>query len=89
MHAVSDPDDSLDDAVLDPAVLVGARCNSTRIHTARDEVTIDFLRHVPDTPRRFLVARALLSTFAAFGLRDQLDEALRGFTDLSMPEEAE
>lgn len=81
---MSESDESHDDAVLDPAVLIGVWANGTRVRRSRDELTTDFLRDVPESPRRFLVARALLPALAAFELRDQLDEALRDYTDFSM-----
>ena len=84
---MSEPDDSFDDLVLDLTVLVGVSANSTRVHRGRNEFTIDFLRHVPDRSRPFLVARALVSPIVAVELRDQLDEAWRGYSEWSMPED--
>ena len=86
---MSEPDDPLDDIVLDPGVLVGVWANGTRVHRGRDEYTLDFLRHVPERSRRILVARTMLPALAAFELRDQLAEQLGSYTDWSMPEDAE
>ena len=83
---MSEPEDSFDDLVLDFGVLVGVSANSTRVHRGRDEITVDFLRQVPDRSRPFLIARALLSPIVAVELRDQLDEAWRGYSEWSMPE---
>jgi hypothetical protein len=84
---VSDADDSRDDVVFDSAMLLGVWANGTRVVRHRDEFTIDFLRDVPELPRPALVARALIPPAAAFDLRDQLDEELRSYTELSMPGE--
>ena len=85
----SEPDDSLDDFVLDPAVLVGMWANSTRVRRGRDEFTLDFFRDIPERSRRALVVRALVSPVVAVELRDQLDEAWRGYSEWSMPKEPE
>jgi len=84
---MSEPDDARDDFVLDPAMLLGVWANGTSVVRRRDEFTIDFLRAVPELPRTVLVARALLPPIGAFDLRDQLDAALRSYTDSSMPME--
>jgi hypothetical protein len=43
---------SHDDVVLDPSVVVGTWANSSCVHRGRDELTIDFLRRVPEIVRR-------------------------------------
>ncbi len=58
-----------------------------RARLSRDEITIDFLRDIPELPRPVLVARILAPPRAVFDLRDQLDEVLRRYTDRSMPED--
>lgn len=84
---MSEPEGFLDDFTLDPTVLLGAWANSTSVRRGRDELTIDFLRDVPELSRHVLVVRALLPPVAAFELRDQLTEALRHYTEWSMPED--
>jgi len=84
---VSGPDDFVDDSVADPAVLVGMWANGTRVHRGRNEFTIDFVRHVPEPSYRVLVARAIVAPIVAVELRDQLDEAWRGYYELSMPKD--
>ena len=84
---VSEPDDNADDFVLDTALVLGVWANGTNVLLRRDEITIDFLRDVPELPRALLVARALVPRRVAFDLRDQLDEILRSYTDHSMPED--
>ena len=78
----SDAGDSSDDFVLDFALL-GVWANSTAVSRRKDEFTMDFFREVPELARPALVARALIPPEAAFDLRDQLDEALRGYTEFS------
>ena len=75
-----------DPRYFDPIVLVGVWANSTRVHRGRDEFTLDFLRHLPDRSDRFLVARTVVTPVVAVELRDQLDEAWRGYSEWSMPE---
>jgi hypothetical protein len=84
---VSDADDFRDDVVFDSAMLLGVWANGTRVVRRSDEFTIDFLRDVAELPRPVLVARALVPPAAAFDLRDQLDDALRSYTEFSMPVE--
>ena len=84
---MSNPDEPLDHLAFDPYVLIGVWANSTHVHRGRDELTIDFIRHVPDRARPVLVARALVSHVVAVELRDQLDEAWRGYHEWSMPED--
>ncbi len=84
---MSEADEPFDDLVLDFAVLVGVSASATRVHRGLDEFTIDFLRRVPDRARPFLVARALVSPVVAIGLRDQLDDAWRSYSEWSMPED--
>ena len=78
-------DDPLDSFHFDPVVLVGVWTDRTRVHRGRDQFTVDFVRHVPDPPGRVLVARTILSPVVAVDLRDQLDEAWRGYTGWPMP----
>jgi hypothetical protein len=82
---VTEPDDSLDDLVLDLTVLAGVWADSTRVHRGRNEFTVDFVRRVPKPPGTLLVARAVASPIVGVELRDQLDEAWRGYTEWSMP----
>ncbi|MBA3433422.1 MAG: DUF3467 domain-containing protein [Actinobacteria bacterium] len=84
---MSEPDSSFDDLVVDPSILPGVWTNETRVRIGRHEFTIDFVRRVPDDPRRFLVARAVMSAAVAFDLRDQLDDAWRRYADWSMPKD--
>jgi len=86
---VSEPEDSFDDFALDSVVLVGVWGNRTRVHRGRDEFTVDFIRDIPERSRRVLVARAIVSPVAGLELRDQLDEAWRGYYEWSMPEDAD
>jgi len=86
---VSEPEDSFDDLVLDLAVLVGMWANGTRVRRGRDEFTLDFFRDIPERSRRVLVVRALVSPLVAVELRDQLDEAWRGYYEWSMPKDAD
>lgn len=86
---MSGPDDSLDDIVLDPVVLVGVWANRTRVLRGRDAFTVDFLRDVPEQDRPVLVVRALVSPLVGVELRDQLDEAWSGYSEWSMPMEPE
>lgn len=86
---MSEHDDSFEPDALSPSVLVGSWADSTHVHRGRDEVTIDFVRHVPHLARPVLVARALVSHVVAVELRHQLDEAWRGYRDWSMPEKAD
>ena len=86
---MSGPDDFVDDSLADPAVLVGMWANSTRVHRGRNEFTIDFVRHVPEPSCRVLVARAIVAPIVAVELRDQLDEAWRGYYELSMPKDTD
>jgi len=84
---MSEPDDSLDNLAFDPSVLVGVWANSTHVHRGRDELTIDFIRHVPNRTRPVLVARVLVAHVVAVELRDQLDDAWRSYYESSMPKE--
>ena len=84
---MSEPEDSSDELFADLTVLVGVWANGTRVRRGRDEFTVDFLRHVPERSRHVLVARALVSPAVAFELRDQLEEALRSYSEWSMPKE--
>jgi len=84
---VSDAEDSRDDLVLDPAMLLGVWANGTSVIRRHDEFMINFLRDVPELPRPVLVARALIPPAVAFDLRDQLEDTLRSYTELSMPGE--
>ena len=84
---VSEPEEPIDDVYVDLSVVVGVWANSTRVQRGRDEFTVDVRRHVPNPSRRLLVARALLSPAVAFELRDQLEGALRSYTEWSMPKE--
>jgi len=86
---VSEPGDTFDDRVFDPAVVVGVWAGSTRVHRGRDEFTVDFVRHLPGEGRPVLVARSILAPIAAAELRDQLDEAWRGYYGWTMPERAD
>jgi len=86
---VSEPEESFDDLLFDPFVVVGIWANSTRVHRGRHEFTLDFLRHVPDRPRPVLVTRAALPPGVAFELLDQLNEAWRSYSEWSMPKEPE
>ncbi len=81
-------DDSPDpfDTYLEPGVALGAWANNTHVHRGRDEFTIDFIRHVPVTGQRVLVSRVVLAPVLAVELRDQLDQAWRGYSEWSMPE---
>ena len=81
------PEDSFDDSALDPVVLVGVWANSTRVHRGRDEFTVDFIRDVPERSRSVLVARAVVAPIVGLELRDQLDEAWRGYYEWSMPKD--
>jgi hypothetical protein len=85
-RCVEDHDDALEDAVFDPALLVGTWSNGTRVRRGRDEITIDFYRLVPERSLRLLVIRALVPPLVAVELRDQLDEAWQGYHGWSMPE---
>ena len=73
--------------VLDHSLLLGVWTNGAKLVLGRDEITIDFVRDVPELPSRVLVARILTTPRAAFDLRDKLDEVLRSYTDRSMPED--
>lgn len=84
---MTDDDEPVDDLAFDPYVLVGAWANTTGVQRGRDELTIDFIRHVPDRARPVLVARAIVSYVVAVELRDQLDDAWRGYHEWSMPED--
>ena len=86
-RSVSEHDDSMGYLYTDPLVLVGVWADRTYVHRGRNEITVDFIRHVPDPPGRVLVARAVVSPHVAADLRDQLDEAWRGYSAWSMPEE--
>lgn len=86
---MTEPDDTLDDLVFDPLLLLGTWANGTRVRHTRVEFTLDFLRDVHELPRRVLVARAVVPPVAAFDLRDHLDAALRSYTDWSMPGNAD
>ncbi|HEY4620507.1 MAG TPA: DUF3467 domain-containing protein [Gaiellaceae bacterium] len=85
---MSEPDDYGDSGVLDPAMLVGVLANATRVSHGRDWFTLDFLRAVREVSQPILVARAVISPHVAFELRDQLDDALRRYSEWSMPEDA-
>jgi hypothetical protein len=74
--------DAIDYTFVDPSVEVGQWANLTRARRGRDEVTLDFLRRVPDDPRPVLVARVLVPPLVAVELRDELDEIWRDYTDL-------
>jgi hypothetical protein len=74
---------SHDDVVLDPSVVVGTWANSSCVHRGRDELTIDFLRRVPEMSDPIRVARVLMSPIAAVELRDQLDQIWRGYSEWS------
>ena len=76
-----------DDLVFDYAVLLGVLANGTRVLRGRDEFTIDFLRDIPESSRPVLVARATVPALVAVELRDQLDEAWRGYSEWSMPKD--
>ena len=80
-------DESLDELAFDPVVLVGVWANSTQVHRGRDELTVDFIRRVPNRTRPILVARVLIAHVVAVELRDQLDDAWRGYYESSMPTE--
>ena len=82
---MSEADEPLDDLVLDLSVLVGVWADRTRVHRGRDEFTVDFVRQVPEPRGRVLVARAVVSPLVAVDLRDQLDDAWRGYSEWSMP----
>ena len=84
---MSEPGDFVDDSFADPAVLVGVWTDSTQVHRGRNEFTIDFVRHVPEPPRRVLVARTIVAPIVALELRDQLEEVWRGYSEWSMPTE--
>lgn len=74
--------DAFDYTFVDPSVELGPWANLTRARRSRDEVTLDFLRRIPDDPRPVLVARVLVSPLVAVELRDALDEIWRDYTDL-------
>ena len=57
----------------------------TYVYRGRGVFTIDFIREVPSPPQLLLVARAIALPHVAVDLRDQLDEAWRGYTEASMP----
>jgi hypothetical protein len=84
---MNEPDEPLDDLAFDPVVLIGVWANSTQVHRGRDELTIDFIRRVPNRARPILVARALVAHVVAVELRDQLDDAWRVYYESSMPKE--
>jgi hypothetical protein len=84
---VSETDEPRDDLVLDYEVVLGFPANATRVLRGRDEFMVDFLRHVPERSRPFLVARALVMPIVAIELRDQLDDAWRSYSEWSMPED--
>ena len=85
---MSEHDDPLEDVVLDPAVVVGAWANGTRVYGARDEMTLDFSCRVPESGQAVRVARTMVPLRAAFTLRAQLDAVLRRYAQSSMPEDA-
>jgi hypothetical protein len=78
---VSEAGDDRDDVVLDPSLILGTWANASRVHRGRDEITIDFVRRVPDAVDVFRVGRMLMPALAAVELRDQLDEIWRGYTE--------
>ena len=78
--------DAFDDFVFDPVLTLGVWANGTRVLRGRDEFVVDFLRRIPEHSGLVLVARALVPPVAAIELRDQLDEAWRGYSDWSMPD---
>ena len=82
---MSDPEDYPGDLFADPYVLAGMWANWTLVHRGRNEFTIDFIRNVPEPPRRSLVARAIIAPVVALELREQLDETWREYTQWSMP----
>lgn len=86
IDGMSEPDD-MADFVLDHTLLLGTWTNGARVRLGRDEITIDFVRDVPELSPRVLVARLLAPPPAAYDLRDDLDELLRGYTDRAMPED--
>lgn len=88
-RSVSEPYEPDDDVVLDPSVLVGAWANASRVSRGRDEVTIDFVRHALGEERPIRVARVLVPPLAAAELRDQLDDAWRGYHHWQMPEDVD
>ncbi len=69
---MSEHDGLEDDVVLDLTVLVGMWADSTRVHRAQTEFTVDFVRNVPLPLGRALVARAVVTPVVAVELRDQL-----------------
>jgi hypothetical protein len=81
----SEPADAFD--YLDPAVLLGQWTDRTFVRRAPLIFTVDFVRDVPASAERFLVARMLMTPNAALDLRDQLDDAWRGYSEWSRPEE--
>lgn len=72
--------------VLDHSLLHGVT-NRTEVRLGRDEITIDFVRDVPELPRSVLVARVLAPSRVVFDLRDDLDGLLRSYSDRSMPDD--
>ena len=75
------------DTYFDPAVLLGQWTDRTVVHRGLVVFAIDFVRDVPVTGDRVLVARALLPPALAADLRDQLDAAWDAYLETSMPED--
>ena len=80
LDSMSEVDDNRDDVVLDPALVVGTWANASHVRQGRDEITIDFLRRVPESSRLVRVGRMLVPPLVAVELRDQLDEIWRGYS---------
>jgi hypothetical protein len=72
---------------LDPAVLLGQWTDETAVRRGPVMFTIDFVRYVPASAERFLVARALLAPSTALDLRDQLGDAWHEYDEWSRSEE--
>jgi len=51
----------------------------TSVHRGRSAFTIDFVRRVPESSGRLLVARAVVAPVVGLELREQLDETWREY----------
>ena len=86
---MSRSDDDFDEpfAYLDSLILAGHWADNTFVHRGRGELTIDFVRHIPEPRDRMLVARTIVAPWVGMDLRDQLDEAWRRYPEWPMSEE--
>lgn len=84
---MSEPENAFDDLIPDLSALIGVFVGRTRVNRERDGLRVDFLRDIPEAVRPVLVDRVIIPPVAAFELRDQLDEALRSYSEWYMPED--